>query len=129
MNPSDGFYQGNYSYYYSGVWRFCKEQRLCCLRVHKPRAGESGVRGELGVFFVFLRLGIFQIRLRSITYRCATSSSLSAQYLCSVTSMRVPDPPWKAGDGSVFVVAAVQLLLAQARAPGNTVAMILSAAG
>lgn len=93
------------------------------------QSAQTESRGELGAFFVFLRLGIFQIRLRSITYRCAASSSLSAQYLCSVTSMRVPDPPWKAGDGSVFVVAAVQLLLAQASAPGNTVAMILSAAG
>lgn len=43
--------------------------------------------------------------------------------------IRMFDPPWKAVNVSVFVVAEVQLLLAQAKIPCDTVATNSGVAG
>lgn len=88
--------------------------------------------GEIGTFFIFFHNlgGIFQIRLCSITYRCASlSSAFTEVFVLYVKMIQMFDPPWKAVNVSVFVVAEVQLLLASAKIPCDTVAMNLSVAG
>jgi len=58
--------------------------------------------------------GIFQIQLRSVTYRCTSlSSAFTEIFVWYVKVIQTFDPPWEAVNISVFVVAELRLLLAR----------------
>lgn len=100
---------------YFSIQCFCKEQNGSVSKVFKLRASDGDTRGRNRcVLSLFHNLGgIFQIRRCSIMYRCTSlSSAFTEIFVQCVKIIQMSDPPWKAVNVSVFVVAEVQVLLA-----------------